>query len=539
MYQIYPRSFADSDGDGVGDLRGITERVDYLADLGIDLVWLCPVYDSPMADNGYDIRDYRAIDDAFGTMADWEALRDALHDRDIRLIMDLVVNHTSREHDWFQRSRRGDDDYADFYHWVDGDPETPPNNWESIFGGPAWSYDDEREAWYLHLFDPAQPDLNWRNPAVRDAVTDVVTWWLDEGIDGFRLDAIDHLSKREGYPDGDPEAPITGLEHFSHGPHLDDYLDELCAAFDGYDATTVGEMGGADIEDVDDYTGEDGLDMVFQFDHTDVDIGSDGRWDPESFGEWDLPELKSVVSRQQSEIEWPALFLGNHDQPRLVSRFGDEAYRRESATLIATFLLTMRGTPFVYQGEELGMTNAVFESLDEIDDPMTVGAVEGLVETGAADGFDDVADLVNYQSRDHARTPMQWAAEENAGFTTGEPWLAVTDDYPAVNAAAQRGDPNSVWNHYRELIALRHERETLVYGDYTLYLPDHERLYVYTRSLADETLLVVLNWSAETAVFDAPLDAAGASRLHANYRDAPDDPDGARLRPYEAALYRL
>ena len=541
VYQIYPRSFNDSDGDGIGDLPGIREKVEYLDSLGVDVVWLCPVYDSPNADNGYDISDYRSLMAEFGTMADWEDLLEALHERDIRLIMDLVVNHTSKQHEWFQRSKHRTGEFEEYYHWVEGEPDEPPNNWESIFGGPAWTYDETRGEWYLHLFDPEQPDLNWRNPDVREAITETATWWLEKGIDGFRLDAIDHLSKNDGYPDGDPESPIVGIEHFSHGPRLDEYLEELVAAFENYDAMTVGEMGGVDIEQVDDYTGENGLDMIFQFDHMDVGGGPNGRWDPDNFGDWTLADLKETLSRQQAEIDWPALFFGNHDQPRLVSHFGnDERFREESATLVATCLLTLRGTPYVYQGEEIGMKNHEFDSLDAIDDPMTVGAVEDLIADGTVTSFEEARDLVNYWSRDHARTPVQWDDSENAGFSDHDPWLSVNDDFDAINVARAQSSPDSVWTHYRDLIELRHSEMSLVDGEYDLLLPDSTQFYAYLRTFENETILVVLNWSDESACFEYPAgESTQAELLLSNYDDTPATPDGHEFRPYEAGVYKL
>ncbi|WP_152039596.1 glycoside hydrolase family 13 protein [Salinigranum salinum] len=547
VYQIYPRSFNDSNGDGVGDIPGITENVDYLDSLGVDVVWLCPVYDSPNVDNGYDIRDYRAILDEFGTMADWEELLSALHARDIRLVMDLVVNHTSDEHEWFQKSRRRKDGYEEYYYWRDGAPDEPPNNWESIFGGSAWSYDEVREQWYLHLFDEHQPDLNWRNPDVRDEVKELVMWWLEKGIDGFRMDAINFLSKADGLPDGDPERQLVGSEHYHHGPHIHEYLQELHdETLARYDVMTVGEMGGTSIEEAADYLADGGgrLDMVFQFNHLTVDWGADGQWSLDGWGEWDLTTFKKVVTRSQNDLAgefWDALFLGNHDLPRIVSRFGDDgAFRRESATLIATFLLTLRGTPYLYQGDELGMTNTAFDSLDEVDDPMTTGIVEELLAEDAVDSFDEVTDLVDYMSRDHARTPMQWSGDENAGFTDGEPWFAVNENYPDINAETAMADEESVWHHYRELIQLRHDEETLVYGEYDLLLPDDEQFYAYTRSHVRETLLVVLNWSTESARFDCPgLDTDGAELLVSNDPDTPANPVEREFRPYEAAVYRL
>ncbi|MFB6141536.1 MAG: alpha-glucosidase [Halosimplex sp.] len=540
VYQIYPRSFADSDGDGVGDIPGITDRVPYLEDLGVDVVWLSPVYDSPNHDNGYDIRDYRAINEEFGEMADWERLRDVLHERDMKIIMDLVVNHTSNEHEWFQKSRREDGEYADYYHWVEGSPDEPPNNWESLFGGSAWSYDHEREAWYLHVFDEAQPDLNWTNPDVRDAVREVVEWWLDRGIDGFRMDAISHLSKVEGYPDGDPDAEgPTGSERYTLGPCLGGYLDELGEVIPEA-AMTAGEMGGADATDAREYVERgDCLDMVFHFDHLDVDRADE--WTDGNWGEWSLPEFKALMTRNQREVAreaWDALFLGNHDHPRVVSRFGSEEYRRESAKLVGTFLMTMRGTPYVYQGQELGMTNTEFESLAEVDDAMTVGIVEDLLADGTVDSFEAVEAAVNFRSRDHARTPMQWTDGEGAGFTDGDPWLALNDNYDEINAADAVDDPESVFDHYRRLIELRDADLAFVYGDYDLLLEDDDQIYAYTRTLDGERRLVVLNWSDEPAtVGQEPVDATDFEVLVANYDDAPTDPTTATLRPFEAVVY--
>jgi oligo-1,6-glucosidase len=535
VYEVYPRSFNDSDGDGVGDIPGITAKADYFADLGIDVVWLCPVYDSPNADNGYDIRDYRAVHDDFGDMTDLADLRSALHDRDIRFIMDLVVNHTSDEHEWFRRSRRGDAAYREFYHWVDDDPDEPPNNWESIFGGPAWTYDDERGAWYLHLFHEKQPDLNWRTPAVREAVYEIVDWWLDWGIDGFRLDALNLLSKPAGYPDGDPGEPLLGQEHFFNGPRIHEYLGELYdETFAGRDVVTVAEMGAIGPEHVGVYTGAEGvgLDMVFQFVREDLDVGPDG--------EWDLTQFKRVVSEwQRTDDGWVAPCLGNHDQPRSVSWWGDEAYRRESATLLATFLLTLRGTPHVYQGEEIGMTNATFDALDEIDDPETRQRVAFAIESGDAESFADVRETVNRESRDHSRTPMQWSDAPNAGFTDSIPWLKCNANYPEVNVEAARADEESVWHYYRDLVDLRHDEDVLVYGEYDLLLPDDEQVYAYRRTLDDEAVLVVLNWSAESARFDWGGDAAEADPLVGNYDRTPANPLGREFRPYEAAVYRL
>lgn len=558
VYQIYPRSFNDSDGDGVGDIPGVIEKVDYIEALGVDVVWLCPVYDSPNADNGYDIRDYRSIMDEFGTMDDWEELLAELHARDMRLIMDLVINHTSNEHEWFQRSRQREGKYEDYYYWRDGRPaedadydtadgpanEVAPNNWDSIFGGPAWTYDEAREQWYLHLFDKNQPDLNWRNPDVREDVKDVITWWLEKGINGFRLDAIDLLSKTEGLPDGDPDRELVGSEHYNHGPRLHEYLRDLYDdTFSKYDIMTVGEMGMATVEQTADCLGEDGdgLDMVFQFDHMDVDAGENGPWSLDKPDDWELTDLKEIMTYKQQTVGWDTLFLGNHDLPRIVSRFGDDGeYREESAKLIATFLLTMCGTPYIYQGEEIGMTNADFQSLEEIDDPHTLGVFEELVDGGIVESYEEVQGLVNYRSRDHARTPMQWSDQPNAGFTDGEPWLKMNERFSTINVENGLADKDSIWHHYQTLIDLRHNEDVLIYGEYDLLLPNDEQIYAYTRTLADERVLIVLNWSEEDAIFDtSDIVADDIKVLYGNYDNPPVTLDHCELRPYEAVVYRL
>ena len=543
VYQIYPRSFNDSDGDGVGDIPGIIEKVDYLDELGIDVVWLCPVYDSPNADNGYDIRDYRSIMDEMGTMDDWERLLDALHDRDIKLVMDMVLNHTSDEHEWFQRSRRKEDGYEDYYHWVEGDPDQPPNNWGSFFGGSAWSYDEVREAWYLHLFDEKQPDLNWRNPAVRESLYETVNWWLDRGIDGFRLDVINLPSKPEGYPDGEVDTYPTGGEHFVNGPRIHEYLRELYEeTFANYDVMTVAEMVDLDVEAANAYLGEDGdgLNMAFHFDHMFIDFGPEGRWD---IGEWSVSEFKEIFSEWQTgldETSWDGLYWENHDQPRVVSRFGDdETDRYESATMLGTLLFTLKGTPYVYQGQEIGMTNADFESLSEVRDVDTRQPVELMLENGEIDSYEEIREAVNYRSRDHARTPMQWSDEANAGFTDGEPWIKVNARFPEINVAAARAAESSVWHYYRELIELRSNSDVLVYGEYEL-LETPDPLYVFTRTLGEERMLVVLNWSDHGASFEPPssLSTDDATLLLSNY----DDVSGlgeTTLRPSEARVYRL
>ncbi|WP_135665016.1 glycoside hydrolase family 13 protein [Halorhabdus rudnickae] len=544
IYQIYPKSFNDTDGDGVGDIPGIRQKVDYLDDLGIDAVWLSPVYQSPQADNGYDISDYRAIDDQYGDLADFEELLAELHDRDIRLLMDLVVNHTSDEHEWFQRSRRGEEPYDDYYYWREGDPDQPPNNWDSFFGGSAWSYDDERQAWYLHLFDEKQPDLNWRNPAVREDVYEMMRWWLDRGIDGFRMDVINLISKTEGLPDGDSHGGLVGAEHFMNGPRVHEYLSEMIEeTIDTVDREimTVGETPGVSVEDARQYVGADGdgLSMVFQFEHVNLGDG-DSKWDA---GEFDLVAFKEVFDRWQTGLAadgWNSVYLSNHDQPRSVSEFGNDGeYRRKSAKLLGTFTHTLGGTPYVYQGEELGMTNANFESVEELRDVEAINFVEEALASGEADEYDDVREAVEAIARDNARTPMQWTDGTNAGFTDGDPWLKVNENHTEINVANERDEPDTVWQYYRELIDLRHETDVLVYGDFTLHYPDHESVFAYTRTLDDERALIVLNWADEPTTIEVPHDVSTDDlELVLTNDTVTADPDGEfELSPWEARVY--
>ncbi|WP_225335520.1 glycoside hydrolase family 13 protein [Halomicrobium urmianum] len=555
VYQVYPRSFNDTDGDGVGDLPGVVEKVDYLDELGVDVVWLNPVYESPMADNGYDIADYRSIHPEFGDMNVWERLLDELHDRDMRLIMDLVVNHTSDEHEWFRRSREGEDPYDDYYYWADGTPPgegdagdsadadgaagQPPNNWESFFEASAWTYDEERGQYYLHLFDRKQPDLDWRNPEVREAVYDMMTWWLEKGIDGFRMDVINLISKTEGLPDGDPDAGMTGAEHFVSGPRFQEYLDEMVDRTVGnYDVMTVGEMVGVDAAEAREYVGESGLSMLIHFEHMTVDTGDGGKWDVTDL---DLLELKDVVTDWQEQLAdegWNCLYLSNHDQPRAVSRFGDDGeYRRESAKMLATFLFTLQGTPFVFQGQEIGMTNATFESREDVRDVEAANFVDRALASGEYDSYDEVRPLIESRSRDNARTPMQWTDGENAGFTEGDPWIHVNENRDEVNVAAARADPDSVWHYYRKLIDLREERDVFVYGDYELLLPDHPDVFAYRRTLEDDALLVACNFSGEEQAVSLPAPDGRVGRVIGNYPEADESPGDATLRPYEARVW--
>ena len=557
VYQIYPRSFNDSNGDGIGDIRGIIQKLDYLDDLGVDVVWLNPVYDSPQVDGGYDIRDYRAIHDEYGCMDDWEELLEGMHDRDMRLIMDLVVNHTSDEHEWFAKSKRGEDGYDDYYWWRSTGGGLP-NNWTSSFGGPAWTYDVDRGQYYLHLFHSKQPDLNWENPEVRGDVYDMVDWWLSKGIDGFRMDVINLISKNPELPDGHPGG-WTGMEHHTNGPRVHDYLDELHdETYGNYDAMTVGECIDADPERAKRFCDPDngGMSMVFHYEHMMLDFRSDGGW--WEVGDWSVGDLRDVISRWQRELEdseaWNTIFLGTHDWPRIVSRWGDaEHYRRESAKLLATFLFTLQGTPYLLQGDEIGMTNFPFERIDQIRDAETRGRIRFILDDARSrsltelervaledEGFEQVKDIVRYRCRDNARTPVQWSDDAQAGFTDGEPWLAVNPNHTEINVEAAREDPDSVWHHYRDLIDLRSDSDLLVYGEYGLLVPHHDRVWAYERTLGEQRAVVVLNWSSESATVGG-LDLGPEPSLVLDTHDRTNGDGHAEpleLDPWEARVYR-
>jgi oligo-1,6-glucosidase len=504
VYQIYPRSFADSNGDGVGDLGGIIEHVDHLAELGVDVVWLSPIYRSPQADNGYDISDYQDIDPLFGTLEQLDELIAALHARGIKLLMDLVVNHTSDEHPWFVESASGRDSAKrDWYIWRDPRDGQEPNNWGSFFSGSAWQWDEASGQYYLHLFDRKQPDLNWENEDVREAVYAMMRWWLDRGVDGFRMDVINFISKEQSLPDAPPVAGqryVNAFELFANGPRIHEFLAEMHErVFAGREGAflTVGEMPGVTTEEAILYTdparGE--VDMVFQFEHVSIDQGPHSKWD---YIGLDRLALKRSLHRWQTALAergWNSLYWDNHDQPRAVSRFGDDdpAYWEQSAKALATILHGMRGTPYVYQGEELGMTNYPWRSADEHRDVEAVNhwrrvLDEGLDQEAALTGMSKVG-------RDNARTPMQWDASEAAGFTTGEPWLPVNPNRSWLNAAAQVGEPGSVFAHYRALIALRHEHPVFATGDFTGVLDNDPDVWAYVRTLGRQRLLVVANCS--------------------------------------------
>ena len=541
VYQIYPRSFCDSNGDGIGDLNGITSKLDYLKELGIDVIWLSPVYKSPNDDNGYDISDYEDIMTEFGTMDDFDKMLAAAHERGIKIVMDLVVNHTSDEHPWFVESRSSkDNEKRDYYIWKEGKDGKEPTNWGSAFSGPAWKYDEKTDMYYLHLFSVKQPDLNWENPKVRKEVFDMMTRWCEKGIDGFRMDVISLISKPEGYPDAKVVGLYGDMGICANGPKVHDYLKEMNEkVLSKFDIMTVGETAGVTLEEAKKYANTDGseLNMVFQFEHMDLDGGEKFKWSTQPMP---LVPLKENLSKWQKGLDgvaWNSLYFCNHDQPRIVSRLGDEsdAYRELSAKCIATCLHMMQGTPYVYQGEELGMTNTVFNSVDDFRDLESVNAYRELVESGLyTDG--DMFPKIAHKSRDNARTPMQWDASENAGFTTGTPWIAVNPNYKKINVADQLKREDSVFHYYQKLIRLRKENEIIVYGNYELLLPEDENIFAYIRTLDNQKLLVVCNFSKSEQKFDFS-GYENAKVLISNYnRDARKD---GILKPYEATVLLL
>lgn len=548
VYQVYPRSFYDSNGDGIGDLRGIIEKLDYIKELGVDVIWLCPVYRSPNDDNGYDISDYYDIMDEFGTMADWKELLAEVHKRGMKLIMDLVVNHTSDEHPWFIESRSSKDNkYRDYYIWRPGKNGREPNNWESTFSGSAWEYDEKTGEYYLHLFSKKQPDLNWENPAVRNDIYQMMTWWLDQGIDGFRMDVINFISKDMRFPDApNPEGKkyVPGGQFYVNGPRIHEFLQEMNRkVLSKYDCMTVGEMPGVTVDDAILYTAPERkeLNMVFTFEHMDLDSGPGGKWDLRPL---QLSRLKKVLAKWQTGLHgrgWNSLYWNNHDQPRIVSRFGDDGkYRVESAKMLATVLHMMQGTPYIYQGEEIGMTNVRFSSIDHYRDIETLNMYKVKV---LEEGQDEVKvmESIYAKGRDNARTPMQWDDSPNAGFTTGTPWIGVNPNYKEINVKQALADKNSIFYYYQKLIRLRKTYPIIVYGDFTLLDPENEETFAYIRCYNGEKLLVVSNWTGEEVLFTMPETAEFTPRelLIANYDDAAIPPGRVLvLRPWEALVYR-
>jgi oligo-1,6-glucosidase len=550
VYQIYPRSFMDSNGDGIGDLKGITSKLDYLQELGVDVIWLSPVYQSPNDDNGYDISDYQTIMAEFGTMEDFDELLDEAHKRGMKIMMDLVVNHSSDEHLWFIESRSSKDNpKRDYYIWKPGKGGREPNNWESVFKGSAWEYDPNTDEYYLHLFSKKQPDLNWENPKLRREVYDLMTWWLEKGVDGFRMDVINMISKDQRFTDGEMASGKKygdGSPYYLNGPRIHEFLQEMNReVLSKYDIITVGETPGVTTEEAKLYTGANRkeLHMVFQFEHMGIGDGPEGKW---SNLPWKLTDLKRILSRWQEDLEedgWNSLYWDNHDQPRVVSRFGNDSdeYREVSAKMLATCLQMMKGTPFIYQGEELGMTNVRFESIEQYKDIETLNAYREYVIENGMDSSEFLK-AVHARGRDNARTPFHWDDSKHAGFTTGTPWIEVNPNYPKINAKEQMGNPDSVFYYYKKLIELRKQHDIIVYGKYDLLLEDDEQIFAFTRTLDDEKLLVICNFSSGQPEFALPkeLDETKKRLLISNY--PVEENESIReftLKPYETRVYHL
>ena len=542
IYQIYPRSFADSNGDGIGDLPGIISRLDYLADLGVDILWLSPIFQSPNADNGYDISDYEAIMPEFGTMADFDTLLAGVHQRGMRLILDLVVNHSSDEHRWFQESRKSrDNPYRDYYIWKPANPAGgPPNNWQSFFSGPAWAFDEPTGEYYLHLFAKKQPDLNWEHPPLRQAIYSMMRFWLDKGVDGFRMDVIPFLSKDTDFPDY-PAGRYGDLTIHANGPRIHEFLEEMNReVLSQYACITIGEGFGVSAEQAHLYVGRDRheLDMIYHFDHA-VPREEQRFVDPAP--EFTLPQLKAIFARWNTALDdettggWQNIYFGNHDNPRVLSRFGDpEHYHYESAMMLATVLLTQRGTPTIYQGDEIGMTNCPFDMIDAYDDIQVKNAWQALVASGKypADVFLQTANRI---ARDHARTPMQWSDAPNAGFTTGRPWLKINPNYQHVNVSQQMADPHSVLAYYRNLLRWRKQTPALHEGSYRDWLPDHPIIWAFERVLGDAHFWILANFSAEGINFpDALADLVHSDELIlSNYQSQTDF-----MQPFDVRVYK-
>ena len=542
-YQIYPRSFMDSNGDGIGDLNGIILKLDYLKALGIDVIWVSPFYKSPNDDCGYDISDYKDIMDEFGTMEDFDRLLEEVHKRGMKLIADLVINHTSDEHPWFIESRSSvDHPKRDWYIWRDGKNGEEPNNWESIFSGSAWEYDENTGQYYMHLFSKKQPDLNWENAEVREALYEMVNWWLDKGIDGFRVDAISHIKKEEGLTDmPNPHALkyVSSFDKHMNVAGIHPLLDDLKAnTFDKYDIMTVGEANGVKIEDAHLWVGEEEgkFNMVFQFEHL-------GLWKDNGDQGTDVRQLKKILTKWQKGLEgvgWNALYIENHDLARIVSTLGDDQnYWKESATSLGMMYFMMKGTPFIYQGQEIGMTNVQFDKVEDYQDVQSTGLYYSKLEQGMS--HEDIMEIIWATARGNSRTPMQWSHEANGGFTTGTPWLAVNPNYQTINVEAQEEDPDSILNFYKEMIALRKSEDIFVYGTYDLVFEDHQEIYAYTRTLGEKRVLILCNLTnKQTSINLEKITVSTDQLLLSNIPvEEHESIQELTLKPFEARIYSL
>jgi trehalose-6-phosphate hydrolase len=540
VYQIYPKSFYDTTGSGTGDIQGIIQKLDYIKKLGADVIWLTPVYKSPQNDNGYDISDYYAIDPSYGTMDDLDELLVETHSRGMKLMMDLVVNHTSTEHEWFQQSALSKNNpFRNFYIWKDGKNGELPNNWQSKFGGPAWKRDEKTGQYYLHLYDETQADLNWENEELREKIFEMMRYWAEKGIDGFRLDVVNLISKNQAFPDDDTG---DGRKFYTDGPRIHEYLHLMNQnVFSKYDMLTVGEMSSTNLESCLLYTQphREELSMTFQFHHLKVDYPNGEKWTKAPF---DFLELKQILSDWQAGMHegggWNALFLNNHDQPRSVSRFGDDGkYHKESAKMLATTLHLMNGTPYIYQGEEIGMTNPNFSEIEEYRDVESLNAYKNLQAEGKTD--EEIIGILQKKSRDNGRTPMQWSAAEQAGFTSGTPWIGIADNYAEINTEKALEDTESIFYHYQKLIALRKKYDVITYGNYELLLDHDPKIFAYTRTWKEAKILVVSNFYGEDTTVDLQLKKTVGTPeiLLSNYANSPQNLTQLQLRPYESIVY--
>ena len=539
VYQIWPRSFCDGNGDGIGDLQGVLSKMDYLESLGINCIWFSPLYPSPNADYGYDIADYMNINPEYGDMELFKKVLDEAHSRGIKVIMDLVVNHTSDEHEWFKKSKDPSSPYHDYYFWRKGKGKRPPNNWLSCFEGGAWEYDEKIDEYYLHVFAKKQPDLNHDNPKVREEVKNILRFWLDLGVDGFREDVITFISKKEGLPNGLPLPTACGIENYMDGPHIHEYLREYRDVTDKYDCFTVGEAPMMTPSNALKYIGGKNreLDLMFHFQHMDADCILMDYLQTK----FNLKKMKHAFSKWQYKLNgkaWNTLYIENHDHPRIISRYGSEKYRVESGKMLANMYMLQQGTPFIYQGQEIGMTNIRLDSVSDY--------VDCFVQNNYKTAREKLhfpkklcEELAFKSTRDNSRTPVQWSAEENAGFTTGTPWFYVNPNYKEINAASQEDDPDSILNHYRALIKFKKENDVAVWGDYKEHYKNSDKLYVYERNYQGKRLLVINSFTEENVAFEAPdgFDLEKGKPILCNYKNPTVQGNGFKTRPYETRVY--
>lgn len=541
VYQIYPKSFYDTNGDGIGDIQGIIEKLDYLKELGVDVIWTTPMYVSPMKDNGYDIADYYNIDPSFGTMEDFDRLLVETHKRGMKLIMDMVINHTSTEHRWFKEALKGPKNkYHNYYIWKKGDIKTKPNNWLSKFGGSAWEYVESLGEYYLHLFDVTQADLNWENENLRKDIYKMINFWLDKGVDGFRLDVINLISKNQNFPDDTlADASSDGRRFYTDGPRIHEFLKELTKNTFGKkeESLTVGEMSSTTIPNCIEYTNPENreLSMVFNFHHLKVDYTNGNKWE---LGTLDFKALKDIMFKWQVEMEkgngWNAVFWCNHDQPRIVSRFGSEKYLKKSAKMLGVAIQLLRGTPYIYQGEEIAMTNPDFKTIDSFRDVESLNNYKILLEKGKTK--EEAIAILNQKSRDNSRTPVQWNRSQNAGFTSGTPWIGLSSNYKDINVADNLKDKDSVFHFYKKLIKLRKEYKVISHGSFTPLYEDHEKIFAYERKRENEGLLIVNNFFDCETEIELDNKYVGQKVLLKNYPDVKLDKNLLKLRPYETVV---